>query len=125
MRRGMISYILFKLYVKKLHLYLRTAREQKYSRWLDSLYNILNRNWKALNSLMAKNKTKISLQKLIVDGFSTYDTTKVRDNLCNSFIYHPRNIHRTILISISNHFDRIECITVMPRKTILQSLLCI
>ena len=84
MRRDMISWNSYKFYVKKLHLLLRTIREQCYVRRLDSL------NKYVLNSLMGK---KSLHNDFIVDGDSTNDTAKICDAFCNSFIDQPRNDH--------------------------------
>ena len=56
MSRGMISYISFNLYAKKLRLLLRTALEKCYVRRLGSLNYDVKRNWKVLNSRMCKNE---------------------------------------------------------------------
>ena len=57
MRRGMISYKSYKLFVKNLRLLLRTAREKFCVRRLDSLNIYVKGNWKVLNSLMCKKIT--------------------------------------------------------------------
>ena len=102
MRRGKISYNSFKLYAKKLRLFLRTAREQYYVRRLASLKYDVKRNWKVLSSLMGTNKKSLHKES-IVDGVSTNHTTKLCDVFCNYFIDHPRNTHESIPISTSHH----------------------
>ena len=56
LRNGLLSYNVYKIYVKKLRLLLRTAREQYFVRRLTSLNTDMKRNLKVLNSLMGKSK---------------------------------------------------------------------
>ena len=107
MRRGMISWNSYKLYIKKLRLSLRTAREQYYLKRLNSLNLGVKRNWKVLNSLKGKNKKSLH-KEFNGDRVSTNATTKIFGAFCNYFIDHPRNIHGSIPISTSHHLDQLE-----------------
>ena len=64
MRRGMMSYNSYELYVKKLRLLLRKAKERYNARRLDFLKVDVKLNCKILKSLMDKNK-KISPQGVL------------------------------------------------------------
>ena len=75
LRNCLLSYNMYKLYVGKLRLLLRTAGEQYFVRTLISRYTDMKRNWKILNRQMGKNKKWLK-KEFIVDGVSTTDTTK-------------------------------------------------
>ena len=78
-----------KINVKKLHLLLRTPREQYFVRRLSSLNTYVKRNWKASNSLIEKNKKSLRI-KFFIDGVSTADTAKICSSFCNYFIDHQK-----------------------------------
>ena len=67
MRRDMLNYNSYKLYVKKLRSLLRIEREKYFVRRLNSFNNDMKRNWKVLNSLMGKNKKWLH-KEFNVDG---------------------------------------------------------
>ena len=54
-------------------------------------------------------KSKKSLQKkLIVDGVSTTDTTKICNSFCKYFIDYPKIIHESIPLNNCHHIDQID-----------------
>ena len=67
----------------------------------------MKRNWKVPNSLTGKNKKSVH-KEFIVDGVSTNNSIIICDAFCYHFIDQPRNVHGSISISTSHHFDQIE-----------------
>ena len=62
-RNGSISYNFYKVYVKKLSLLLRTAREQR----LSPLNNDMIHKWKVLNGLMRKSKKMLHKSSVLTE----------------------------------------------------------
>ena len=107
LRNGLLSHIVYKNYVKKLRLLLKTVRKQYLFRRLSSLNTDMKRKYKVLNNLMGNNKK--SLQKEFnIDGVSTTDNTKICNSFCNYIIDHPKNIHEPIPARNSQHMDHIH-----------------
>ena len=109
MRRGMISYNSYKLFVKKTTLVSRNSTGTILCQALrsDSLNYDMKRCCKVLNSLKGKNK-KSPHKEFTVDEVSTNNTTKICNAFCNYFIYHPKNIHESIPMSTFHVSDQIE-----------------
>ena len=59
LRNALLSYNVYKIYMKKLRLLLRTTREQYFVRRLSFPDTDKKRNWKFSNSLMGKNKNSL------------------------------------------------------------------
>ena len=95
MKRGIISYNFYKIYVNRLRRLLNLAESEYYVNKLNSLGGYFKKNWNILNELL--NKKKDSLPANFSNGDTMVSDPTEISNLFNSyFTHHPQSIYESI-----------------------------
>ena len=105
MRSGSITSQSYKNHCTAMQDLLRIAREEYYYRKSKSLGKNSKKNFRLLNSLMNKTKSRLWTEHIVLDEKNNIDRREMA-NKCNEyFISHPRDLNTNIPQSDKNYVN--------------------